>query len=196
MSVTFPSCARRTAVLVLALVVTSVPLAGCASLGVGQGGALSSVNGWVTPYKPDLLQGNFVSQEQVQALKPGMSRQQVRDILGTPLLASAFHAQRWEYVFVLERQKLERQFFKMTVFFTPAGTLDRTEGDTMPTEAEFAARIDLPRDHSKVPVLEASEADLKAFAPSDATAPSPQAAAVDAPVDAPLVYPPLEPPVR
>jgi outer membrane protein assembly factor BamE len=46
-----------------------------------------------------VVQGNFVSREQVEFLKPGMTRQQVRDVLGTPLVASLFHADRWDYVF-------------------------------------------------------------------------------------------------
>ena len=50
------------------------------------------------------MQGNFVSKEQVEALRPGMSRQQVRDILGTPLVTSVFHADRWDYVFTIKRQ--------------------------------------------------------------------------------------------
>ena len=58
----------------------------------------------ITPYKVEVVQGNFVSKEQVEALKPGMSRQQVRDILGTPLVTSVFHGDRWDYVFTLKRQ--------------------------------------------------------------------------------------------
>ncbi|HMS27888.1 MAG TPA: outer membrane protein assembly factor BamE, partial [Burkholderiaceae bacterium] len=56
------------------------------------------------PYKIDVAQGNFVSKEQISALKLGMPRAQVMDILGTPLLVSVFHADRWEYVFTLKRQ--------------------------------------------------------------------------------------------
>ena len=57
----------------------------------------SSVNpvNWITPYKVDVVQGNFISKEQVDLLKPGMTRAQVRDVLGTPLLTSVFHADRW-----------------------------------------------------------------------------------------------------
>ena len=104
----------------------------------------SRVAGLVTPYKVDVVQGNFVSKEQVEALKPGMSRQQVRDILGTPLLTSVFHADRWDYVFTLKRQGVTAQARKLTVFFK-GDVLERFEGDAMPTEAEFVATLDNKR---------------------------------------------------
>ncbi len=74
-------------------------LAGCGSFD----GASRRVANAITPYKMDMVQGNFVSREQVQALQPGMSRQQVREILGTPLVTSLFHGDRWEYVFTIKR---------------------------------------------------------------------------------------------
>ena len=56
------------------------------------------------PYVPDVVQGNFISSEQYSQLKVGMSREQVRQIMGTPLLASYFHANRWDYVFEFKRE--------------------------------------------------------------------------------------------
>ena len=53
----------------------------------------------LTLYKPEVVQGNFVSKEQVAELQPGMTRVQVRDLLGTPLMTSLFHGDRWDYVF-------------------------------------------------------------------------------------------------
>ncbi len=90
------------------------------------------------------MQGNFVSREQVQALQPGMGRQQVRDILGTPLVTSLFHADRWEYVFTLKRPGEDIQTRKLTVFFQ-GDTLARFEGDEMPSETEFVARWTRPQ---------------------------------------------------
>lgn len=49
------------------------------------------------------MQGNFISSEQYAKLQLGMSREQVRQILGTPLLASYFHANRWDYIFEFKR---------------------------------------------------------------------------------------------
>lgn len=163
-------------------------LAGCNTLNQASVKAV----GWITPYKVDIVQGNFVSKEQVEALKPGMPRGQVREVLGTPLLASVFHADRWDYVFTFKRQGVAPQERKLTVFFK-GDALERFEGDEMPTEAEFVAQLDAGRKNLKTPVLEASEESLKKFAP----APKPAAPAAPVP-DAPLpaTYPPLEPPSR
>jgi outer membrane protein assembly factor BamE len=87
-------------------------------------------------YKAEIAQGNFVSKEQVAALKLGMPRLQVADILGTPLLVSVFHADRWEYVFNLKRQGIETPSYKLTVHFK-GDLLDKIDGSEMPTEQEF-----------------------------------------------------------
>src|SRR4029079_4227388 len=133
-------------------------LAGCGSFD----SATHRIADAITPYKVEIVQGNFVSKEQVAALKPGMSRQQVRDILGTPLVTSIFHADRWDYVFTLKRQGVPPPERKVAVFFKD-NVLDRFEGDEMPSEAEFVATLDNKRKSAKVPELEASEESLKQF---------------------------------
>lgn len=152
----------------------------------------SSINPvrWITPYRVDVIQGNFISKEQVDFLKAGMTRAQVKDVLGTPLLTSLFHADRWDYVFTLKRQGVEPQSFKYTVFFK-GDTLERFEGDSMPNEAEFIAKLDSRRNLGKVPVLEATEEQLSKNSKSGA-APAP--AGVPAVSSAVTVYPPLESP--
>ena len=87
-------------------------------------------------YKSEIAQGNFVSKEQVAALKLGMPRLQVADILGTPLLVSVFHADRWEYVFSLKRQGIDTPSYKLTVHFK-GDELVKIDGSNMPTEQEF-----------------------------------------------------------
>ena len=145
----------------------------------------------ITPYKVEVVQGNFVSREQVQALKPGMGHQQVRDILGTPLITSVFHADRWDYVFTLKRRGSPFQERRLAVFFK-GDALDRFEGDEMPTEAEFVATLDNKRKDAKVPPLEASEEALKKFSAERTAAP-----ALPPVEPAPIVsYPPLEAPAR
>src|SRR3990170_1219150 len=59
--------------------------------------------GWLAPYRIDIKQGNFVSQEMVAQLKRGMTKEQVRFVLGTPLVTDIFHADRWDYVYLLDR---------------------------------------------------------------------------------------------
>ncbi len=149
--------------------------------------ALPSVAEWVTPYRIDIIQGNFVSREQAAAVKPGMSRTQVRDILGTPLLMSVFHADRWDYVFTFSRPGQPVQQRRVTAHFK-GDALDRLEADDLPTEAEFVASLDTRKRGGKPPVLQASEADLKAFSDRNPVA-------APAPVVTPPIvnYPPLEP---
>ena len=103
-------------------------------------------------YQPEVVQGNFVSKEQVQALRTGMPRQAVREILGTPLVTSVFHAERWDYAFTIRRQGSEPQLRRFTVYFK-GDVLDRLDGDPLPTEAEFAAKLDTRRPPTKLPGL-------------------------------------------
>jgi outer membrane protein assembly factor BamE len=139
-------------------------------------------------YKPEVVQGNFVSREQVQALRAGMPRQAVRDVLGTPLVTSLFHAERWDYAFTIRRQGAEPQQRRFSVFFK-GDALDRIEGDPLPSEAEFAAKLDNRRPPTKLPELKATEADLAKFPAKPA--PAAGTAQPAAPV-APVTYPPLE----
>ena len=139
-------------------------------------------------YKPEVVQGNFVSREQVQALRAGMPRQAVRDVLGTPLVTSLFHAERWDYAFTIRRQGTEPQQRRFSVFFK-GDALDRIEGDALPTEAEFAAKLDTRRAARKVPELKATEADLAKFPAKPV--PAAGSAQPTAPTT-PVSYPPLE----
>jgi outer membrane protein assembly factor BamE len=164
-------------------------IAGCGSFD----SATRRIADSITPYKVEVVQGNFVSKEQVQALRPGISRQQVRDVLGTPLIADAFHSDRWDYVFTLKRNGVQEQARRLTLYFK-GEALERFEGDEMPSEAEFVATLDNKRKNAKVPVLEASEESLNkasTAAPAGAAAP----AAPEPPPPA-VSYPPLEAPAR
>lgn len=94
------------------------------------------------PYVPDVVQGNFISSEQYAKLQVGQSREQVRQILGTPLLASYFHANRWDYIFEFKRDgKPIAKERRVTVFFE-GDKVVKFEGDALPTEVEMVAEID------------------------------------------------------
>ena len=155
------------------------------ALGVASGVSGCSV---VTPYKIDIQQGNVVTREQASALQPGMSRVQVRDVLGSPLLTSVFHAQRWDYVFTFRRQGQPEQKRQLTVYFK-GDVLERFEADELPSEVEFVASLDKRRTLDKAPVLQATDEQLKAFQERNASASTP------GPIEPPAVtrtYPPLE----
>jgi outer membrane protein assembly factor BamE len=148
----------------------------------------SNLGGVVTPYKIDIIQGNFVSKEQLAAVTAGMPKSQVRDVLGSPLLTSVFHADRWDYVFSLRRQGQELQQRRITIFFKD-DLVERIDADELPTEAEFVAAIDgRKRTSSKPPVLEASPETLKAFTERNASTDE----ATAEPVPPITNYPPLE----
>ncbi len=94
----------------------------------------------VTPYRMDVQQGNFVTQEMVSQLKPGMSRDQVRFVLGTPLLTDIFHADRWDYVYWREDGATgKREERKLVVHFKEDRLL-RVDGDVVPAAAKEPAK--------------------------------------------------------
>ena len=152
----------------------------------------STLGGLVTPYKIDIVQGNVVTREQAQALQVGMSRQQVRELLGSPLLASVFHADRWDYVFTFRRQGQATQQRKLTVYFK-AEALERFEADELPSEEEFVSSLDVKRKSGKAPAMQATDEQLKTFQERNAAPAGSQAPVPDAP-PASTSYPPLENP--
>ncbi|QYY31055.1 MULTISPECIES: outer membrane protein assembly factor BamE [Cupriavidus] len=96
----------------------------------------------ITPYRINIVQGNFVSREAASQLHEGMTRDQVKFLLGTPLLTDVFHADRWDYVFSFRRGNAaivqQRRF---TVYFD-GDKLVKFGGDELPSEYELIAEID------------------------------------------------------
>lgn len=95
-------------------------LTGCSSLdqvkaSVKEG--LKDPLGKVQPYTLDIPQGNLITQEMVDKLKPGMTRSQVRFVLGTPLVVDPFHAQRWDFVYSLRKSGAVIESRRMTALF-------------------------------------------------------------------------------
>jgi outer membrane protein assembly factor BamE len=82
-------------------------------------------------YKLDINQGNYLSQDMVNKLKVGQTRQQVVQVLGTPLLVSAFRDNRWDYVYEFTRQGQVIEHRTFSAYFVDE-KLARWEGDEMP----------------------------------------------------------------
>lgn len=97
-------------------------LAGCSSVPTIPG---------VGTYKIDIQQGNYVTQEMAAKLKPGMTRSQVRFLLGTPLVVDVFRTDRWDYVYVYQKGGAVTEHRKMAVIFE-GDKLVRVEGDVKP----------------------------------------------------------------
>ncbi|AQV95531.1 outer membrane protein assembly factor BamE [Cupriavidus necator] len=96
----------------------------------------------ITPYRINIVQGNFVSHEAAAQLREGMTRDQVKFLLGTPLLTDVFHANRWDYVFSFRRGNTPVvQQRRYTVFFD-GDKLVKFGGDELPSEYELIAEID------------------------------------------------------
>ncbi|KAF1041886.1 MAG: Outer membrane protein assembly factor BamE [Herbaspirillum frisingense] len=131
----------------------AVSLAGCSSTkapdqataadnsGVKVSGKSSSLFGFLKPYRIDIQQGNFVSKEMVAQLRPGLTRDQVRFVLGTPLLTDMFHTNRWDYDFRLAKGNGEIMASRVSVFFKD-DLVDHVEGgENLPTESEYLTLI-------------------------------------------------------
>jgi outer membrane protein assembly factor BamE len=101
-------------------------------------GACASLPG-IGVYKLDINQGNYVTQDQVDRLKTGQTRQQVKTTLGTPLVADPFHANRWDYVYEFRRQGRTLEHRQFTVYFVD-DKLARWEGDEVPPPPAEVAR--------------------------------------------------------
>jgi outer membrane protein assembly factor BamE len=68
-------------------------------------------------YKIDVQQGNYVTQDVVARVKTGMTKAEVRQVLGTPLVADVFHANRWDYYFSLEKKGRVGDRTELSIFF-------------------------------------------------------------------------------
>ena len=93
---------------------------------------------FIQPYRMDIQQGNYISQEMVSQLKPGMTKEQVRFVLGTPLVTDIFHADRWDYVYYRDSRRGPREARKLAVLFEN-GKLARVVGDVVAAEPKDGA---------------------------------------------------------
>jgi len=168
----------------LAAAAALAALAGCQSLQ-----SSDNLLGIITPYRVEIVQGNVVTKEQAEAVRPGMSRAQVRDILGSPLLTDAFHDGRWDYVFTIRRQGAQPQRRNVVVLFEGDALKSIETGGELPAEREFVASIDTFKTSRNAPPLALTESQIKALpAPRQPAAPD-RAASAAGPA---RTYPPLE----
>ncbi len=168
----------------LLLLAAAAALAGCSSL-------QPTTDKWlgvITPYRIDIMQGNVVTQELAAQVKPGMTREQVRDLLGSPLLTSAFHADRWDYVFTLRRQGVEPQRRSVVAVFKD-NKLDKLEAPDLPSEQDFVTSVRPKRSGGSEPVLALTDEQKRALPPPVKT----ETPATVTPQGAVRPYPPLEP---
>jgi outer membrane protein assembly factor BamE len=171
-----------------ALLLPAVLLGGCSSWA-------NNPDSWlnvVSPNRITIQQGNVVTQEQVDKLKIGMSRLQVRDIVGTPLLTDAFHANRWDYVFTLRQSGRMVQRRNVVLIFD-GDNLKSIDAPDLPTEREFIDSIARSTNIVATADLELTPEQLKNLPVPPKTAPLPPVDGVPNPIPTTRTFPPLEP---
>lgn len=110
-------------------------IGGCSTLeGLGQA-IPDAVSNTSLVYKPEIQQGNVITQEMVDKLEPGMTRRQVAFVLGTPLLVDTFHQDRWDYIYTREVGGGAGNKQSITLLFED-DVLTRIEGDFRPVPKE------------------------------------------------------------
>lgn len=138
------------------------------------GASLTAGCSWVPPfltpnfnwtYKIDVQQGVVVTQEMAAQLRPGMSPDQVKFVMGSPPLLDPFHSERWDYPYLFQPGRGPIEERRFTVFFEN-GHMTRSVGDPLPTEKEFvASRIRISAKEAKpIPV-----GDEKRYSPKPGT---------------------------
>lgn len=130
----------------------------------------------ITPYRITVVQGNFVSKEAAAQMQVGMSRAQVKQLLGTPLLTDMFHADRWDYVFYFKRGSAsvvqQRDF---VIMFAGDRVASWSGGDDLPSNLELLAEIDGDKAGKKkaaVPAVASGASGASAPEATAATLPS------------------------
>lgn len=109
-----------------------------------------STSGCLSIYSPEIQQGNIVNQEMIDKLKPGMTRAQVRFVLGTPLVVDPFHSDRWDYIYFYKASyKGAPETRRLTVIFD-GDALARMEGDVV-TEKPAAPKPEPLAEQSEAP---------------------------------------------
>lgn len=170
--------------LISSAVALTLGLTACATSTVPSG----KLFGLLTPYKMDIVQGNVVTKEQLARVRPGMTRNQVSDVLGTPLITDLFHADRWDYPFTIRRQGTEPQLRTVIVRFKD-DVMVSIEAPDLPSEQEFIAAISKNDGKTYKPrALELTEEQRKAL-----PVPPPKPVAAAEPTGPVRDYPPLEP---
>ena len=114
-------CGRRSHPYLIALVAIVAVASGCQSVPMLPG---------LSTYRIDIQQGNVVTQDMIDKLKPGMTRQQVRFVMGTPPIADPFHKDRWDYVYYLNRAGKIVEHRRLVLLFD-GDLLKRVEGDVV-----------------------------------------------------------------
>ena len=124
----------------LSVLAAAVMLAGCQTMSDAGSAVASWGPTFLGPYRPDVHQGNIITKEMVDQLRIGMTREQVRFMLGTPLMTSEFRKDRVDYIYYLNPLRGPVQNRRLTLYFKD-NRLDKFNADPMPGDDEADALI-------------------------------------------------------
>ena len=114
-------CAHRCNHRLIAIAAIAVALSACQNVPMLPG---------LTTHQIEIQQGNVVTQEMIDKLKPGMTRQQVRFVMGTPPIVDPFHKDRWDYVYFVNKAGKFLEHRRLVLLFD-GEALKRVEGDVV-----------------------------------------------------------------
>lgn len=154
----------------------------------------------IKPYKMDIQQGNVVTPKMMMQLRPGMTKAQVKFVMGTPLISDSFHANRWDYFYQMRKDGRIVEQRRVILDFEDE-KLTRVRGDVVPAGSNSsAAPSDSPANKAPVTLKSTSDPapkekgliDKLKFWKSDEAEPAPQTGAKPAPVPAEPAQPAVE----
>jgi outer membrane protein assembly factor BamE len=148
-------------------------------------------------YRPTIQQGNLLQLDEIEQVKVGMTRSQVRYILGTPMVSDPFQPDRWDYVYTLQQGRNERIDRAHFVVLFDGDKVKEVARLDLPEESDVAKRVRAERDKRAAAEAAAakssgSPAGGTPAAPGASTAPT--APAAPAPSAPPATEPPATPP--
>ncbi|WP_342245307.1 outer membrane protein assembly factor BamE [Pseudomonas sp. OTU5201] len=117
-------------------------------------------------YKIDIQQGNVVTQDMIDQLKPGMTRRQVRFIMGNPLITDTFHAKRWDYLYSIQPGGGQRFQERVSLAFDSNDQLIGLAGDFMPGVSRDEAILGGESSTTTTPAKPEQQAQPKAEEPA------------------------------
>jgi outer membrane protein assembly factor BamE len=124
--------------LILLMVPAVVIPAGCARDNKEDDYRSSALSNLPFVYKMTVQQGNILGEDMVDQLELGMSKAQVRYVLGTPLLTDMFHTDRWDYTYTIRRGHKPMETKRLTLWFQD-DQLVSIEGDLRPNPQRAVA---------------------------------------------------------
>ncbi len=114
----------------------------------------------LSPYRIDVRQGNFVTPQMVAKLKPGQSKEQVRFILGTPLMTDMFHSDRWDYVYTFQPGRGEGEQRHLVVYFVD-NKLSRFDGDLVKAAVASGAMAAQPTRDTEQRIIDIEPEEMR-----------------------------------